>query len=376
MPIGMVSPRLLVGRALLSPEATPLVSAIDIARSKVVRFCHPDSSHLAPSSARHRSPSVIAFCYRFLLYRVESVARWRALLHGATAPYPDTAAKSVARWRALLHGATAPYPARIPYNTQSPAQSLRARFVSARARSLPSRPLALSPAASLLFAAGSPYGSRFCRRAVCFAVRFAPPPLPLRSQARAPSCPLLAKARWGERLRPKGRAFFVGWRTDKARRGATASPCWCTQRTGSLCSPVCAVDTNGFACARMGASASPCWCTQRTGSLCSPVCAVDTNGFACARREDTPLPLFSQPADSPYRDETAGWQGAGRAEGAGYRQPLMFAGARAARTPLYAPVLIIVPESRSFASVPCVTRSRWSRATHDTSCLVRLSSAR
>ena len=361
----MVPHRLLVGRARLSPEATPLVSAIDIARSKVVRFCHPDSSTDAPSSARHRSPSVIAFCYRFIWCRVEavarwrallhgatapypdtaakSVARWRALLHGATAPYPDTAAKSVARWRALLHGATAPYPARIPYNTQSPAQSLRARFVSARARSLPSRPLALSPAASLLFAAGSPYGSRFCRRAVCFAVRFAPPPLPLRSQARAPSCPLLAKARWGERLRPKGRAFFVGWRTDKARRGA---------------------------------SASPCWCTQRTGSLCSPVCAVDTNGFACARREDTPLPLFSQPADSPYRDETAGWQGAGRAEGAGYRQPLMFAGARAARTPLYAPVLIIVPESRSFASVPCVTRSRWSRATHDTSCLVRLSSAR
>jgi len=42
-----------------------------------------------------------------------------------------------------------------------------------------------------------------------------------------------------------------------------------------------------------------------------------------------PLPLFSQPADSPYRDETAGWQGAGRAEGAGCRQPLSFLSAGA-----------------------------------------------
>lgn len=62
----MWPPRLLVGRALLSPEATPLGSAIVIARAKVVRFCHPESSHLAPSSARHRSPIVLAFCYRTL----------------------------------------------------------------------------------------------------------------------------------------------------------------------------------------------------------------------------------------------------------------------------------------------------------------------
>lgn len=62
----MCPPRLLVGRALLSPEATPLGSAIVIARAKVVRFCHPESSHLAPSSARHRSPIVLTFCYRTL----------------------------------------------------------------------------------------------------------------------------------------------------------------------------------------------------------------------------------------------------------------------------------------------------------------------
>ena len=100
-----------------------------------------------------------------------------------------SSAESVARYRALLRGATAPHPTQFPRHTQSPAQSLRARFVSACARLLPSRPLALSPAASFLFAAGSPYGARFCRRAVCFAVRFASPPLPLRSRARAPSPP-------------------------------------------------------------------------------------------------------------------------------------------------------------------------------------------
>mgnify|MGYP006358391055 CR=1 FL=1 len=110
-----------------------------------------------------------------------------ALLCGATAPHPATSAESVARYRALLRGATAPHPATFTSNNQSRAQSLRARFVSARARLLSSPPLALSPAATLLFAAGSPYGSRYYRGFVRVAVRFASPPLPLRSQARAPS---------------------------------------------------------------------------------------------------------------------------------------------------------------------------------------------
>ena len=84
----MLPHRLLVGRARFPPDAPPFVSCFVISRLGLLRFCCPDSSSVAPVRARHRSPIVIAFCYRSHWRMDKSVARWRALLRGDTAPHP------------------------------------------------------------------------------------------------------------------------------------------------------------------------------------------------------------------------------------------------------------------------------------------------